>query len=111
PGGAIRGLVARGPGPARADRIGAPSIAVSVPATPAGAPTRPFEVECAGVLLNAALRASEQRLPRLASRAPFASWRWPWPTVTLLLACGAALPLVWLMPGRGSIRILRWARD
>src|SRR4029077_18372240 len=61
-------------------------------------------------LLNAAMRASEQRLPRLASRAALAAWRWPGPSVALLVACGPALPLVWLMPGKGSTRIFRWAR-
>jgi len=62
------------------------------------------------ILLNAAARASEQRLPRLAARAALAAWRWPSPTPSLVLASGVALPLVWLAPGKGSTRVFRWAR-
>ncbi len=63
------------------------------------------------ILLNAAMRASQQRLARLASRAALESWRWPSPSPSLVVASGAALSLVWLTAGRGSTRIFRWARD
>jgi glycosyltransferase involved in cell wall biosynthesis len=62
------------------------------------------------ILLNASMRASEQRLPRLASRAALASWRWPAPSPSLVVASGVALSLLWLTAGRWSTRILRWAR-
>ena len=62
------------------------------------------------ILLNAAMRASEQRLARLASRAALESWRWPVPSLGLVMASGVALSLVWLTTGHGSTRIFRWAR-
>ncbi len=62
------------------------------------------------ILLNAATRASEQKLPRLAARAALASWRWPYPSASLVAASGVALTLVWLAWGSASARIFRWAR-
>jgi glycosyltransferase involved in cell wall biosynthesis len=62
------------------------------------------------ILLNAAVRASEHRLAGLASRAALASWRWPLPSPSLVVASGVAVSLLWLTAGKGSTRILRWAR-
>jgi glycosyltransferase involved in cell wall biosynthesis len=62
------------------------------------------------ILLNAAMRASEQRATGLAARAALAAWKWPLPSPRLVLATLVALPLVPLTGGRGSARIFRWAR-
>ncbi len=62
------------------------------------------------ILLDAAIRASEQKLGGLAAQAALESWRWPSPPASLVVASAAALPLVWLGRGRQSARIFRWAR-
>lgn len=62
------------------------------------------------ILLSAAVQASEQRLGGVAARTALASWRWPAPPASLVVASGIALPLLWLNGGRASARILRWAR-
>ncbi len=62
------------------------------------------------ILLTAAMRASEQGLAGLATRAALESWRWPSLPASLVLASALALPLVPFAGGRGSARIFRWAR-
>ena len=62
------------------------------------------------VLLTAAMRASEQGLIGLATRAAVAACMWPSPTPRLVLAAATAVPLV-PFAGRGAVRIFRWARD
>jgi glycosyltransferase involved in cell wall biosynthesis len=63
-----------------------------------------------GILLTAAMRASEQGLPRLATRAALEASRWPRPSPALVAASGVGVPLVWLGGGRAAARIFRWAR-
>jgi glycosyltransferase involved in cell wall biosynthesis len=62
------------------------------------------------ILLNVAVKASEERLGGLTARAAIASWSWPSPSGSLIVASALALPLVWLRGGQSSARILRWAR-
>jgi len=63
-----------------------------------------------GILLTAAMRASEAGLAGLATRAALAAWRWRSPTPGLVIASAVALPLVGLRGGRLAARIFRWAR-
>jgi glycosyltransferase involved in cell wall biosynthesis len=62
------------------------------------------------ILLTAAIRAAEHRHVDLVARAAFQSWRWPAPSVRLVLATAVGVPLA-TFAGRLSARIFRWARD
>jgi hypothetical protein len=63
-----------------------------------------------GILLTAAIRASEAGLAGLATRAALAAWRWRSPTPGLVIASAVALPLMGLRCGHMAARIFRWAR-
>jgi hypothetical protein len=63
-----------------------------------------------GILLTAAMRASEAGLAGLATRAALAAWRWRAPTPGLVIASAVGLPLVVLRRRRMAARIFRWAR-